>query len=185
MTEAFFSRKDFYKGTKVHNALYSSLIDCSNLWVFCNALNSLLSSLSIQAVLRVDCYSSVVFSVDCYIILSAESLNILSSRSNEGANLVYRNLHCENLWSVLSKWSRLVNAFFHNRKDVETTLTSLFHSLLHDFCCYTGNLNIHLEACNTVFCSGYLNVHIAKVVFFTKDIAQNLIASIRIVSLRF
>ena len=185
MAETFFSWKDFYKGTKIHDALYSSFVNCSNFRIFCNTLNGFLCSFCLFSVLRVDCYSSVVISVDCYIILCTESLNVLSARSDKGANLVYRNLHCKNLRSVLCKWSRLVDAFFHNRKNVETTLTSLFHSLLHNFCCYTGNLDIHLETSNTVFCSGNLKVHITKVIFFTKNIAQNLVTSVWIVSLWF
>ena len=46
-------------------------------------------------------------------------------------------------------------------------------SFLYDLACKTVDLNIHLDSCNSVMCSGDLEVHIAEEILKTLNICQN------------
>ena len=65
---------------------------------------------------------------------------------------------------------RAVVLYLPEKMNVQAANASLLQGLCHDFCRNARNLDVHLEACDSVLCSGNLKVHVAKVVFFSQDV---------------
>ena len=114
VAETFLPWEDFYECTEVHDALDSTLVDCTWLRIFTDTLDGSLCLVCGFACLTVDCNSSVIVSIDCNTVLLTESLDVLSARTNEGTDLVDRYLEGFNLRSKLADWLRLVDAFLHD-----------------------------------------------------------------------
>ena len=62
---------------------------------------------------------------------------------------------------------------------METSLTSLLKGFLKYVIRKAVHLDIHLSGGDTVFCSGYLEVHVTKMVLISEDIRKDGIAVIR------
>ena len=171
VAETFLSRKNFDEGTEVYNSLYCSMVDLAALRLLDDCFNKLLGFLGCSVVLSIDHDCSIVIDVDLSTRLLCNGSDGLSTCSDYSTDLIFWNLKGKDLWSkwaYLSTWSR--KNITHNGKDVHPAFLSLGKSLLHDFRCNARNLDIHLESCDTVSGSCYLEVHVSKMVLFTKDI---------------
>ena len=67
---------------------------------------------------------------------------------------------------------RFRDTFGDFAQNVFASFFSLQQCLFKDFIRQTVYLDIHLGSSDTIFCTGYLEVHIAKVVFITEDVGQ-------------
>ena len=56
---------------------------------------------------------------------------------------------------------------------MQPALTRLFHRNAHDFRRDGGDLDVHLKRGNPHFRPGYLEIHIAEVIFITQNIGQH------------
>ncbi len=69
--------------------------------------------------------------------------------------------------------SRLSDSLCHHLiHDVQTSFSGAGDGFLDDRTSQTMNLNVHLDGSDTLVCTGYLKVHIAKEVFQALDIGQ-------------
>ena len=72
----------------------------------------------------------------------------------------------------------LRHRFIHGIQNMQPALASLFQCLAHDFHAQSIYLNIHLDSANAFTCSGYFKIHIAEMIFITKNICKNGIFSV-------
>src|SRR5690606_29862965 len=68
---------------------------------------------------------------------------------------------------------RLGNHLVHLAKDVQACFVRLLQSQLHDLVSDTVDLDIHLQCGDTVFGTGYLEIHVAQLIFVTQNVGQN------------
>ena len=61
----------------------------------------------------------------------------------------------------------------HAAEDVLTAVVSLSERSLHDFGGDAFDLDVHLERRDAVFGAGYLEVHVAKVIFVAEDVGEH------------
>ena len=106
--------------------------------------------------------------------LGLDRLDNLAAGTNNCANEVFRNIEGSDARSVrLEVRTRSRHRLQNLIQDEHTGLVSLCQSVLKDFVAQTIDLDIHLASGQTVTGTGGLEVHIAKVVFVTKDVTQN------------
>ena len=98
----------------------------------------------------------------------------LTTLSYYVSDLLRINLHLNNLRCKLSNFfSRLSDCLAHDLiHDVETCLTCSRDCLLNDRSCKSVNLDIHLDSCNTLMCTCYLEIHISEEILETLDICK-------------
>ena len=161
---------DALYNTSVNFAYFGTLNDCVNLCacslhvgsIACRNLNITLF------VLFGYCDNSVGSSLDF--------LDNLSARAYYSTNQILRDYHSFDLWSVVlvgRTWTW--QCFKHLAEDVFSTALSLIEGFLEGCVRKSVNLYIHLGCSDTLFGTANLEVHIAKVVFVTENIAQDCI----------
>ena len=69
--------------------------------------------------------------------------------------------------------ARRADDLVHLAEDVQPCVTCLVEGFAHDFLRDALDLDIHLQRGNAIICSGHLEVHVAEVIFITKDIGKN------------
>ena len=179
MAESFLARQDLDECAEVHEPLDCSLIDLAYFGLLDDGLDHLESCLCAGCVLSVDRHGSVVIDVDFGSGCLGNSLDCLSACSDDCTDLVLIDLGGEDLRSVLvDLCSGTCKCAFHDAQDVVAAFLGLLKGLAHDLGSDSGDLDIHLESCDSVACSGNLEVHVAEVVLFTEDIGKNLIAAV-------
>ena len=157
--------KDTYDGTFKHVADLGIFRDCKDdcLCAFCAV-----------DVFASDKYHSVVADVDFDAGFVDDLVDDFSARSDDVFDLVGIDVEADNLGRVFRKFfPGFRNAFRHLVKDEEPALTSLFQSGAKDFFVDALNLDIHLDCGDTVFRAGNLEVHVAKEVFKSLNIAHD------------
>src|SRR3972149_3130956 len=174
MKQALGSGEDLDKGPKIHNPFYLSKIYLAE-FCFCSNTGYYIHSLFCRFPIRrgyVD--KSAVVYIYLYPCLFYDSPDNLPARAYDVSNLILFNLHGVNSRGIRCKvFTWFSNCFTHLVKDKESSLSSLFERLFKHLMRYTAYLCIQLECCYPFLCSGYLEVHISKVVLKTKDISKN------------
>ena len=131
----------------------SSLVACCNLDVaaFCNL---------------VDRYACAA--------LFLNALDNLSARADHCTDELFGDDHGDDTGYVgLVVLAGCGDSLLDDVEDVHTSFTGLVEGTLEDFVAQTVALDIHLGGGDTVACAGYLEVHVAEVVFIAEDIAQD------------
>ena len=88
MAETFLAGEDLDKGAEVHDSLDDAVIDPPDLGILGDAENGVLGVIGRLLVLAVDRHGTVVIDVDLDAVGLAESLDILSARPDDRADLV-------------------------------------------------------------------------------------------------
>ena len=113
------------------------------------------------------------FNSDCCTGLFLHTLDDLSARADYGADEFFRNSHGFDAGSMrLQVIMRLCNTFGDFAQDVFAAFFSLQQCFLQNLVRQTVYLDVHLGSSDTVFCTGYFEVHIAEVVFIAEDVRQ-------------
>ena len=88
----------------------------------------------------------------------------IRDRTNYVTDLLRVDLDLDDLRRKLANaCTRLVDAFLHNFcKDILSCLFCSADCFLNDRSCKTMDLDIHLDRCDSVMCSGYLEIHISE-----------------------
>src|SRR5690606_34790200 len=111
-----------------------------------------------------DRHRTVVVHADLGAGLLLDPADRLALGPDEIADLVGRDLHGDDTWSILRHvLTRRGESFLHLGQDVQTTGPSLRHRLLHDLEVEPLDLDVHLDGGDTVGGSGNLEVHVAEV----------------------
>ena len=92
MTEAFLTGQNFDKGAEIFDALNGTLVNSAYFGVFHNADNRNLGADRRRRISTVDGNRTVIFGIDCYVVLFGQRLDNLSARSDERPDLINRNL---------------------------------------------------------------------------------------------
>ncbi len=119
-------------------------------------------------------YGAIIIDVDFGTSFFYNATNGFAPWPNHGTNHLYRYGNGCKLRCIGRKLSiRLGNCLIHHTKDVHPACTRLLQCCAHDFNAQTFDLDIHLACRDAVFGTGNLEVHVAKKIFITKDVAQH------------
>ena len=103
-----------------------------------------------------------------------DAANRLAARSDQVADLVGRNLQGVDLWCVLGLLFRSTALrCVHLVQQEQAAMASLFKGLTHDLAGDTADLDVHLQSSDALARSGYLEVHVAVVIFCACDVGQD------------
>ena len=110
------------------------------------------------------------------------ALDSLSALTDDCTDKFFIHCHSHNAWYVrlvVLAWLR--NCLVDDIENVQATLTCLVECLGKNLVRKSVALDIHLCSCDTVLCSGHLEVHIAKVILIAKDVAEHCMLHIALV----
>ena len=177
MEQAFGSAADFDEHAKGLHAANDAFVHLVYLRNEANSAHDFFGALHAHGVDAADFYAAHVahlFDGDGGSGFSLNALNNLTAGSDYAANEVLGNLEAHHFRSVrLELNARSRHGLEHFAKDVGAAFAGLVQGLLHDFEAEALNLDVHLARGDAVGRTGYLEVHIAEVVFVTKDVAQH------------
>ena len=175
MNHSLFARSELDECTKLFNAYDFTCKNLTCLEICYDDADQLCCTVHHVCVCTTDRYGTVICNVDLNTSLLDDGIDGLSSLTNNITDLLRIDLHGDDLRCIFSNLcSRLSDRRFHNFiQNVKSCFTCSCNSFLYDRSCQSVDLDIHLDCCDTVMCSGYFKVHIAKEIFQTLDICQN------------
>ena len=177
MKQTFFTRHKFNKCTVRHNRFYFRRIGFANFRNCNNAFNLSNGSIDCSFIVSRNFHTSLIanfFNGNHCTGFSLHILNNFSTRSDYRTNHFFRNVHGHDTWSIwfhIFTWSS--QCFLNFTQNMHTSGFRLFQCSFQNFVRKSVNLDIHLSSRDTIFCSGYLEVHIAQVIFITQNIRKN------------
>ena len=176
MYHAVLAGSDLYECAEVHDTNYLALVDRADLRRVNDGGDYLNAGVSLVKVKTADEYVAVVVDVDLNVEVSAELLDNLAALADNLADLVNRYLGVDHLRSVLADClSRLRDSLEHYFvKDIVARLVGLCERSLDDLRSKTVDLEVHLDSSDTVVCTSYLEVHVAKEVLNALDIYHSI-----------
>ena len=101
-----------------------------------------------------------------------------TARPDHFANLVGWDLHGLNAWGMCRERIGRRQCLGHFAKDMHPPCFRLRKRLFHDFRGDPCNLDVHLQRGDPRFSACHFEIHVAKVIFITKDIGQNSVGAI-------
>ena len=174
MYHSFFSRCKFKECTEVFDADNFSFQNLSCFEICYDNVDQLLRFFHALSICSADRYGTVVCDVDLHACLLDDRVDCLSTLSDYIADLLWIDLHLNDLWSKFSNlcsWS--IDCFIHNFiNDVKSCFSCLSDSFFNNWSCQSMDLDIHLDRCDTFVCTGYLEVHISEEVFESLNICK-------------
>ena len=174
MQQTVCPREDFDKRSEVHNPNHGAKVDLARFGHSANVGDSLNRLLRSHAVGGINVHRTVVVDVDLAARLFGDATDHLSARTNQLPNFVGRNLHGVDARSMQRQFrTRLSDALHHDAENVQASDSRLLKRLFHQFGRHIWNLNVHLQRRNAISRSGHFEVHIAVVIFGTRDVGQN------------
>ncbi len=182
MNHTFLARRKFDKRAELLNADNRSLENLSFFKIRNDYLNHFDSLVHHFLVSTAYGYLTVIGNIDFNTCTGDNFVNRLSSLTYDIANLLRVNLNGNNLRCIFSDFfSRLCDCGNHAVcHDKLSRIAASCNRAFYDRSCQTVNLNIHLNRCDSVVCTRYLKVHIAKEIFQTLNIREQYEIIIRI-----
>ena len=174
MNHTLFSGSELNKCTKL---FYADYLTCEGLTFFEVSNNDIYHiDCLLKLLLVFSAYRNltVIGNIDLNACTSDDLVDCLSSLSDNITDLLGIDLNRYDLGSILGYFlTRLSNSLAHTLvHDEESCLAALLDSCLNDRLCKTVNLDIHLDSCDTVFCTCYLEVHISEEIFKSLNICK-------------
>src|SRR5690606_36197686 len=168
------ARQDVDEGAEVDDALDLADVDLADLGFSSDGQHALLGSLGRFLGFAEDLDRAVVFDIDRRLGLFADTTDGGTTLADNVADLVLVDLHGQHGRSVGRQLgARLGDDLVHLAEDVQTGFQRLLQRLLHDLFGDALDLDVHLQRGHTLGGTGYLEVHVAQVVFVTQDVGQN------------
>jgi len=163
VNHTFLTGSKFNESSDRNDLCNLTLVDSADLGLEYDALDDLLSSESAVAVDRGDEYATVVLDIDLSAGISDDLLNNLTARTDNFSDLIGMDVHGDHLGSVRRYLVARTGDSLENVlvDDVVSTLMSNLECLLDDLGCKTVDLEVHLNGCDTLVSTCYLEVHIA------------------------
>ena len=175
MYHSFFSRCELKECTEVFDADNFSFQNLSGLKICDDDVDHLLCFFHTFGICSADRYGTIICNVDLHTCLLDDRIDCLSTLSNNITDLLWIDLHLNDLrseFSNLCSWS--IDCFIHNFiNDVKSCFSCLSNRLFNDRSCQSVDLDIHLDRCDTFMCTGYLEVHVSEEVFQSLDICKH------------
>ncbi|MNV58202.1 hypothetical protein D3C71_1505620 [compost metagenome] len=115
-----------------------------------------------------------MFDVDFHAGFFNNFIDNLTTSTDNITDFVRIDVDNNDFWSIFGQirsWRR--DRFIHFVQDEQTAFFSLLKCILKNVAVDTGNLNVHLNSCNTFCCTSYLEVHISEMIFHTLNIRQD------------
>ena len=118
---------------------------------------------------------SIVCDIDLHSSLLDDRIDRLSSLSDNIADLLWVDLHLNNLRCISSHFfSRFCNCFIHHFiQNVSSCFLCRCDCFFNDWSCQSVDLNVHLDRCDTLVCTSHFKVHISEEIFQSLDICKN------------
>ena len=177
MQQTFLTRHKLHEATVRHEALDGSLINLANLGQSHDSFDLGYSGVHRLFVVRCHLYLAtalVLVDADYGTGLSLNTLDDLSARANNGTDQVFRDIEaCDTRSMRLDVGTRCGHCLQYLIKNVHTRLVCLRESVLQDLVAQSVDLDIHLAGCQTVACTGGLEVHITQVILVAENVTQD------------
>uniref|UniRef100_A0A0N4ZCV4 NAD-specific glutamate dehydrogenase n=1 Tax=Parastrongyloides trichosuri TaxID=131310 RepID=A0A0N4ZCV4_PARTI len=171
---AVLGAEEVHEGAEVDDLHDLAGVDHAQLGFRGDGLDPGLGGVDLLLVVGGDLDGAVIADVDLGAGLFDDLADHLAARTDHFTDLVGRDLHGFDLGSVLAQLgARGVHGLRHFVEDVEATGRSLRQSLFHDLFGDAVDLDVHLQAGDAFRGTGYLEIHIAEVIFVTQDVGQN------------
>ena len=174
MQQTIFTWKYIHDGTEVQQLQYGAFVDGTNFGFSSNCLDAGASQLSSFTTGRGDGNRTVVLDVNGGTGFFGQRTNDCATLTNHVTDFFRIDLHGVQTWCEGRNFGTcFAHRTLHQAEDMQTGFTGLGQCNLHDFLGNALDLDVHLQCSDTVFSTGYLEVHIAEVIFITQDIGQN------------
>ena len=175
MYHSLLARCKLKECAKLFDADYASCKDLSCLKLGSDDLDHTFCFIHTLLVCSANRNCAVVCDVDLHTCTLDDRVDSLSSLSDYITDLLRVDLDLDDLRSKLpNSCTRLVDTFLHNFcQDIFSCLFCSADRFLNDWSCKTMDFDIHLDRCDSVMCSGYLEVHISEEVLKALDICKN------------
>ena len=176
MEQTILARHDLYEAAVRHDAANHTIVNLTYLGDSHDSLD--LSQGCVDALLIGTRYLYLTNTVgfvdsDSGLGVFLHLLDNLTARADDSTDELLRNLDLDDTGNLrLELGTGLSDSIGETLQDVLTTSLCLHQSLLEDVEAQTVALDIHLGSCQTVLCTGGLEVHITQVVLVTENIAQ-------------
>ena len=166
--------KYLYESAERHNPHNPAGVGIADLNFLGKCVDGVFGLLGVITVGRTDNDRAVVLDIDGDAKFVDHSANDRSTRSDNRADLVGRNLHRDHSRCVLAQVvPGIGDCLGHAVKDLQPGDAGLLKGLTHDCKRDAFNLDIHLERGHAVTGPGDFEVHITRVVFRTLDIGED------------
>src|SRR5690606_4658377 len=166
--------QDADEGAKVDDALDLASVDLADFRFSGDTVNPCLGSVGGVLAGGEDLHGAVVGDVDGGAGLFADTADGGATLTDHVTDLVGVDLHADHGRRVGGQLlARRRQHFVHLLEDVQTSVMGLVQGQFHDLFGDALDLDVHLQRGNTLLGTGYLEVHIAQVVFVTEDVGQD------------
>ena len=164
MYHTFFSRSKLDECTEFFDAYNCTGEDLTFLEICCDGADHINCLLHLILICTTYGYSAIVCDVNLYICTGNNLVDRLTLLSYHITNLARVDLDLDNLRCVFANlFTWLCNRFGHNLiHDIKSCFSCSCDCFLYDRTCQTMDLNIHLDRCDTLMSTGYLEVHISE-----------------------
>ena len=173
--QAFLLGTQFDEGTKTFaDFLDLALEDRTDVDRLCDLANACDGRIGTRLIHGSDRHGTVVFDVDLGARLLDDAADHFATRADHGADHLDGDHDGGELRSILRQFGiRLCHVLVHDAQDVQTSLTCLLQCRAHDVDGQTFDLDVHLAGRDAFTRTCHLEVHVAKEVLVTKDVAQH------------
>src|SRR5690606_20486072 len=177
--QAFGARHDFDKGTEINTTGHLAVVDLAHFGFgsdFLDLANGKLGGLTAFAV-HLD--GTGIIDIDIGTGFLAQRTDGGAALADHVADLVRVDLQGHQRRCVGGQLgTRRENGLGQFAEDMETAFARLTQRLLHDFLVDALDLDVHLQRGHAIGGTGYLEVHVAEVIFVTEDIGDHREATI-------
>ncbi len=174
VNHSIFAWQNLYECSERHDSNNSAGVLVTNFNILSKGVDCCFGFLGVLTVGRTNDDCTIVLNVDRDTEFVDHSTNYRSTRTDDCADLVGRNLEREHSRCVLAEIiSGCRDSCFHIVENLQSSDPSLLKSLRHDLERDSLYLNVHLQCGNTFSCPCNLEVHVTRVVFRTLDIGKN------------
>src|SRR5690606_35189395 len=174
VNQTVLARQDGDKGAEVDDAGNLALVETTHFRFRSDALDAFDGCVTRGGVFTVDADVAIVIDVDGSTGLFGDAADDRAALADHIADLVRIDLHGGHGRCILGHaFTWLVEHLVHLGQDVKTGFVGLVQGNFHDLFGDALDLDVHLQRGNAIGSTGYLEVHVAQVIFVTEDVGDD------------
>src|SRR6185369_14702605 len=163
--------EEVHEGAEVHDLHYGAFVDVADFRIGSDRLDPVDRRLDRVAIGGGDLDGTVVLDVDLGTCLFDDLADHLAACTDYLADLVGRDLEHFDARSMFAEFcARRSEGLAHLTENVHAAVLRLRERDLHDLLGDAGDLDVHLQGCDTLIGAGHLEIHVAEMVFVAKDV---------------
>ena len=174
MDHALFAGQDLYESPDRNDPCDGSAEHFPLVYFAGESFDDALGCLCSSPVMRSNRDDATVFNVDLGVRAFCDALDCATSRANHCADQFWIDSEAQQARGMGREGSSgSVDGFQHLLEDVDPGRAGLIDSFCNGFDRKAGDLHVHLQGRDAIFCSSHLEVHITEEVLDSLDVSED------------